>query len=85
MGWLPASRPHAVPALARGRFFSRARRWNVSPCGEKDRGDSRYIVHTAWYRYHTGTEIVSVHRAYRLVPVPYWYRDSLGTPVQIGT
>ncbi|RWW29249.1 hypothetical protein GW17_00006236 [Ensete ventricosum] len=24
--------------------------------------------------------LFSVHRAYRLVPVPYWYRDSLGTP-----
>ncbi|RWW08531.1 hypothetical protein GW17_00028018 [Ensete ventricosum] len=36
---LPADRPWAVAALARTRFFSRARRRNVSPCGEKDRGD----------------------------------------------
>ncbi|RWW46194.1 hypothetical protein BHE74_00047893, partial [Ensete ventricosum] len=32
-------RPHAVAALARGRFFSHARRRNISQCGEKDRGD----------------------------------------------
>ncbi|RWW41129.1 hypothetical protein BHE74_00053403 [Ensete ventricosum] len=38
---LPADRPWAVAALARTRFFSRARRRNVSPCGEKDRGDAR--------------------------------------------
>ncbi|RWW30537.1 hypothetical protein BHE74_00002417 [Ensete ventricosum] len=31
-------RPRAVAALARKRFFSRARRRNISPCGEKDRG-----------------------------------------------
>ncbi|RRT46151.1 hypothetical protein B296_00054644, partial [Ensete ventricosum] len=32
-------RPHAVAALARGRFFSHARRRNISQCGEKDRGN----------------------------------------------
>ncbi|RWV80804.1 hypothetical protein GW17_00057861, partial [Ensete ventricosum] len=32
-------RPRAVNALARGRFFSRVRRRNVSPRGEKDQGD----------------------------------------------
>ncbi|RWW28756.1 hypothetical protein GW17_00006753 [Ensete ventricosum] len=32
-------RPRVAAALACWRFFSRARRWNVSPCGEKDRGD----------------------------------------------
>ncbi|RWW12841.1 hypothetical protein GW17_00023477 [Ensete ventricosum] len=32
-------RPRPVAALARGRFFSRVRRRNVSLCGEKDRGD----------------------------------------------
>ncbi|RRT44597.1 hypothetical protein B296_00030028, partial [Ensete ventricosum] len=32
-------RLRTVAALARGRFFSRARRWNVSLHGEKDRGD----------------------------------------------
>ncbi|RZS05085.1 hypothetical protein BHM03_00035532 [Ensete ventricosum] len=31
--------PRTVATLARGRFFSRARRRNFSPCGEKDRGD----------------------------------------------
>ncbi|RWW11483.1 hypothetical protein GW17_00024904 [Ensete ventricosum] len=36
---LPAGRPRTVAALARGRFFSHARRRNVSPRGEKDRGD----------------------------------------------
>ncbi|RRT50225.1 hypothetical protein B296_00045500, partial [Ensete ventricosum] len=30
-------RPRTV--LTRGRFFSHVRRQNVSPCGEKDRGD----------------------------------------------
>ncbi|RWW51264.1 hypothetical protein BHE74_00042405 [Ensete ventricosum] len=33
----PTGRPRAV--AARGRFFSHARRWNVSPRREKDRGD----------------------------------------------
>ncbi|RWW58516.1 hypothetical protein BHE74_00034601 [Ensete ventricosum] len=36
----PAGRSPVVAALACGRFFSRARRWNVSPLGEKDRGDT---------------------------------------------
>ncbi|RWW00855.1 hypothetical protein GW17_00036150 [Ensete ventricosum] len=46
----PAGRPRAVAALTRFfpragrhslcRFFSHARRWNISPRGEKDRGDS---------------------------------------------
>ncbi|RZS07625.1 hypothetical protein BHM03_00038491, partial [Ensete ventricosum] len=31
--------PCTVAALARGRFFSHARRRNVSPRGAKDRGD----------------------------------------------
>ncbi|RWW58263.1 hypothetical protein BHE74_00034896, partial [Ensete ventricosum] len=34
-----AGRLRAAAALAIERFFSRARRWNVSPRGEKDRGD----------------------------------------------
>ncbi|RWW51639.1 hypothetical protein BHE74_00041990, partial [Ensete ventricosum] len=24
---------------SRSQFFSRTRRWDISPCGEKDRGD----------------------------------------------
>ncbi|RWW60223.1 hypothetical protein BHE74_00032789, partial [Ensete ventricosum] len=31
--------PRAIVIRIRGRFFSRVRRRNVSPCGEKDRGD----------------------------------------------
>ncbi|RRT47231.1 hypothetical protein B296_00053874, partial [Ensete ventricosum] len=36
---LPVDRLWVVAALARTRFFSHARRRNVSPCREKDRGD----------------------------------------------
>ncbi|RWW20254.1 hypothetical protein GW17_00015651 [Ensete ventricosum] len=36
---LPAGHPRAVATLTRERFFSRARRRNVSPRREKDRGD----------------------------------------------
>ncbi|RWW58778.1 hypothetical protein BHE74_00034323 [Ensete ventricosum] len=35
----PTGHPCAVAALARGRFFSRVRRRNVSTRGEKDQGD----------------------------------------------
>ncbi|RWW56990.1 hypothetical protein BHE74_00036255 [Ensete ventricosum] len=35
----PVGRPRTVAALAHERFFSRTRRWNISPRGEKDRGD----------------------------------------------
>ncbi|RWW61111.1 hypothetical protein BHE74_00031843, partial [Ensete ventricosum] len=35
----PTGHPRAVAARTRGQFFSRARRQNVSPRGEKDRGD----------------------------------------------
>ncbi|RWW45607.1 hypothetical protein BHE74_00048547, partial [Ensete ventricosum] len=38
----PAGRLHAVVALARWRFFSRARRRNISPRGEKDRDDFKF-------------------------------------------
>ncbi|RWW06480.1 hypothetical protein BHE74_00004950 [Ensete ventricosum] len=44
-GWyrkilIVGSRQHAVVALARGRFFSRTRRRNISPRWEKDQGDA---------------------------------------------
>ncbi|RWW29361.1 hypothetical protein GW17_00006115 [Ensete ventricosum] len=39
-------------ALARGRFFSRTRRRNVSPCGGKDRGNLIYI---SCHRYIAST------------------------------
>ncbi|RWW30086.1 hypothetical protein GW17_00005351 [Ensete ventricosum] len=35
----PTGHPCAFAALARGRFFSRVRRRNVSTRGEKDQGD----------------------------------------------
>ncbi|RWW26013.1 hypothetical protein GW17_00009625 [Ensete ventricosum] len=44
---LPAGRPRTVAALTRGRFFSRARRQNVSPHREKDRGDWQRRAATA--------------------------------------
>ncbi|RZR83747.1 hypothetical protein BHM03_00010443, partial [Ensete ventricosum] len=34
-----ARRPRPPAVVARGRFFSHAKRWSVSPRGEKDRGD----------------------------------------------
>ncbi|RWW22688.1 hypothetical protein GW17_00013102 [Ensete ventricosum] len=36
---LPAGRLRTVAARGHGRFFSRARRRSVSPCGETNRGD----------------------------------------------
>ncbi|RWW17306.1 hypothetical protein GW17_00018771 [Ensete ventricosum] len=35
----PARRPRPPVVVARGRFFSRARRRSISPSGETDRGD----------------------------------------------
>ncbi|RWV95095.1 hypothetical protein GW17_00042310, partial [Ensete ventricosum] len=61
----PTDCPHAVVALARRRFFSRARTRNVSLRGEKDQGDVTPF---------------GMHYAYHPVSVPYWYRDNLDTP-----
>ncbi|RZS00885.1 hypothetical protein BHM03_00030682, partial [Ensete ventricosum] len=71
----PTGRLQAVAARGRGRFFFRARRQSVSPCGETDRGDKEtpctalklaFIEHALyippWYGSHTGTDSMSVHR-----------------------
>ncbi|RWW58954.1 hypothetical protein BHE74_00034140 [Ensete ventricosum] len=57
-------RPCVVAALARGCSFSRVRRRNVSPCGEKDRGD------VAWYgRYILVNQVIGMRYArYRAIP-----------------
>ncbi|RWV86402.1 hypothetical protein GW17_00051706, partial [Ensete ventricosum] len=47
----PAGRLHAVVALARWRFFSRARRRNISPRGEKDRDDGITKYFAAFHLY----------------------------------
>ncbi|RWW80603.1 hypothetical protein BHE74_00011041, partial [Ensete ventricosum] len=64
---LPAGRPRAVAALAHRQFFSCARRRNVSPRGEKDRGDrtspplDRYVP-SVLVLYQIGT-----YRVYRAI------------------